>query len=146
MKMTNSEYKKYVDAKTGNSPCFKNLLRAFIVGGIICCIGQGLSDGFGAMGLDKESAATAVSVTLVFIGVFLTDIGVYDDIARFAGGGTLVPITGFANSMAAPALEFQSEGRITGTCAKMFTIAGPVIVLGVSASVVYGIILVLIGG
>ncbi len=145
MKMTNREYGEYVDRKTGNSPIGKNLLLSFITGGAICCVGQALADGYGALGLDKETAAAAVSVTLVFIGTFLTAVGVYDDIARFAGGGTLVPITGFANAMAAPSLEFRSEGRITGTCAKMFTVAGPVIVLGVTASVVYGLLLAMAG-
>ena len=98
-----------------------------------------------ARGLDRDAAGTAVSLTLVFLGALLTGLGVYDDIARFAGAGTLVPITGFANSVVAPALEFKREGYITGTAVKMFTIAGPVIVFGVSASIVYGLALVLFG-
>ena len=119
--------------------------KAFVVGGLICCLGQGLNVFFTNMGLGKEDASTAVSVTLVFLGSALTAIGIYDDIARFAGAGTLVPITGFSNAVASPALEFRREGIITGTCARMFVIAGPVIVCGVSASVVYGLVLLLLG-
>ena len=119
--------------------------KAFAVGGLICAVGQGLMSFYMSRGLDRDAAGTAVSLTLVFVGALLTGLGVYDDIARFAGAGTLVPITGFANSVVAPALEFKREGFITGTAVKMFTIAGPVLVFGVSASVVYGLALVLFG-
>ncbi len=143
MKMTNKEYGEYVKKMTPNSKLIPNMLKAFIVGGLICCVGQGILDGMMAMGLSEENAATAESVILVFLGAILTGVGVYDDIAKFAGAGTLVPITGFANSVVSPALEFKTEGFITGTAAKMFIIAGPVIVFGIASSIVYGIILVL---
>ena len=141
--MTNKEYGEYVKKKTPNSKLIPNMIKAFIVGGIICCIGQGITDGLMACGLEKENAMTATSIILVFLGALLTGVGIYDDIAKFAGAGTLVPITGFANSVVSPALEFKSEGFITGTAAKMFVIAGPVIVFGITSSIVYGIVLVL---
>ncbi len=143
MKMTNEQYGEYVRRKSPPSPLWSDLLRAFLSGGAICCLGQGVLELWSALGLDPESAASACSVTMVFLGALLTGLGVYDDLARFAGAGTLVPITGFANSVVSPALEFKSEGFITGTAAKMFVIAGPVIVYGISASVAYGLILVL---
>ena len=118
----------------------KNILKAYFVGGIICCIGQAISDGFSAAGLDTKSASTATSICLILLGVLLTGLQVYDKIAKFAGAGTLVPITGFANSVASPAIEFKAEGLVTGLGAKMFTVAGPVIVYGLSASVIYGFI------
>lgn len=144
--MTNEEYKEYSERHQPKSKLWGNMLKAFIVGGLICCIGQLIQNLYMGTGLDKESAASACSVTLVFLGAVLTGLGVYDDLAKFGGGGTLVPITGFANSVVAPALEFKTEGFITGTAAKMFIIAGPVIVYGIGASVVYGLILCLIGG
>ena len=141
MDMTNSEYNDYVKKKQPRSPLLPDVLRAFGVGGLICAIGQGLMNFYLSRGLEKDLAGTAVSLTLVFVGALLTGLGVYDDIAKFAGAGTLVPITGFANSVVAPALEFKREGLIPGTAAKMFTIAGPVIVYGIGSSVAYGIIL-----
>ena len=146
MDMTNREYNEYIKEKQPASPLWRDVVRAWAVGGLICAVGQALLTFYTARGLDAEAAGTAVSLTLVFVGALLTGLGVYDDVARFAGAGTLVPITGFANSVVAPALEFKREGYITGTAVKMFTIAGPVIVYGVLASVVYGIILVLLGG
>ena len=143
--MTNEEYQQYVERHAPRSQTGKNLLNAFWIGGLICCLGQFLLELYGALGLEAENAATASSVSLVFLGALLTGLGVYDTIARRAGAGTLVPITCFANSVVAPALEFKTEGFITGTAVKMFSIAGPVIVFGVSASVVYGLILCLIG-
>ena len=142
--MTNAEYGEYVKKRQPKSPLWPDVLRAFAVGGAICAAGEGLLLLYQSRGLSDESAATAVSLTLIFLGALLTGLGVYDDIARFAGAGTLVPITGFANSMVAPALEFKREGLIPGTAAKMFTIAGPVIVYGVGSSVVYGLVLVLL--
>ena len=143
--MTNQDYQRYAERHAPRSPARKNLLWAFLIGGLICCLGQLLGQLYGAAGLDEESAGTAASISLVFLGALLTGLGVYDTIARTAGAGTLVPITGFANSVAAPALEFKTEGLVLGTAVKMFSIAGPVIVFGVSASVVYGLILCLIG-
>ena len=144
MKMTNEEYKRYAERRAPRSQTGGNMLRAFLYGGAICCIGQAFLNLYTALGLDAETAGTACSITLVFLGAALTAAGVYDDIAKRAGAGTLVPITGFANSVAAPALEFKTEGFITGTAAKMFVIAGPVVVYGASAGVVYGLLLLLL--
>ncbi|MBQ4641979.1 MAG: stage V sporulation protein AC [Oscillospiraceae bacterium] len=138
--MTEKEYGKLVQNMAPKSPIGKDCLLAFLVGGLICCIGQALLNGYQALGLEKEQAGTTVSITLVALSALLTGLSVYDDIAKFAGAGTLVPITGFANAIAAPAVEYKTEGFILGVGAKMFTIAGPVIVYGVSASVVYGLI------
>lgn len=140
MDMSQAEYDRYVSSLAPKSKILKNCLNAFWVGGVICTVGQFLLNGFQALGLSKELSGTACSVCLVFFSAVLTGFAVYDDIAKFAGAGTLVPITGFANSVVAPAVEFKSEGVILGTCAKMFTIAGPVIVFGLCASVVYGLI------
>ncbi len=145
MKMSNEEYRQYSEQHMPRSPVVKDSLNAFWIGGLICCLGQFALNVYKMCGLNSEAAATAVSITLVFIGALLTGIGVYDRIAKVAGAGTLVPITGFANSVVAPALEFKTEGFITGTASKMFIISGPVIVYGISASVIYGLILCLIG-
>ena len=139
-RLTNEAYNAYVKAKAKPSPMGKNLVWAFLVGGGICLVGQALLDGYASLGLDLTQAKTAVSITLIFVTALLTGIGVFDRFAKHAGAGTLVPITGFANSVAAPAIEFQTEGFVLGTAAKMFTIAGPVIVYGLSASVLYGVI------
>lgn len=138
--MTQRQYQKLVDDMAPKSPIWKDCLKAFLIGGLICTIGQLILNGYTALGLDKEQSATATSMTLVAISALLTGLSLYDNIAKHAGAGTLVPITGFANSIAAPAIEFKTEGFVLGVGAKMFTIAGPVIVYGVSASVVYGII------
>ncbi len=143
MKMTQKEYDSYVKKKAPKSPLVPNMLKAFVSGGIICCIGQALINGYKAAGLEQDGAGTATSITLIFVGALLTGLKVYDNLAKFAGAGTLVPITGFANSVAAPALEFKSEGIITGMSAKMFVIAGPVIVFGIAASIIYGILYIL---
>ena len=124
----------------------KDLLRSFLVGGLICVIGQLILNGFTALDLSEQDAAAATSVSLVFLSAVLTGLSVYDDIAKFAGAGTLVPITGFANAVVSPAIEFKAEGFVTGMAAKMFIIAGPVIVYGTVASVLYGLILVIFGG
>ena len=145
MKMTKEEYGAYVRAKMPRSPMGTDLLKAFLSGGLICCLGQALIALWGKLGLSVDDAGTAASVTLVFLGTLLTGFGVYDDLAKHCGAGTLVPITGFANSVAAPALEFKAEGFILGTAVKMFSIAGPVLVYGVSASVIYGFLYWLAG-
>lgn len=142
--MTNQEYEKYVSAKAKPSPMAKDLVWAFCVGGAICAIGQAFLNFYQRAGLDKTAAGTATSVTLILAAAVCTGLGVFDDLAKHAGAGTLVPITGFANSMVSPALEFKSEGLITGTAAKLFVIAGPVLTYGISASVIYGIILLLL--
>ena len=138
--MTEKEYAKLVKSMQPRSPIGKDCLKAFLIGGLICAIGQLFLNGYTALGLEREEAGTATSMTLVAISALLTGLSLYDDIAKHAGAGTLVPITGFANAVAAPAVEFKTEGFILGVGAKMFTIAGPVIVYGVSASVVYGLI------
>ena len=143
MDMTNQDYGKLVNDRSKPSPMGKNLVWAFLVGGAICTIGQGLSNLYQSWGLDKDQAGTAVSVTLIFAAALLTGLGCFDKLAKRAGAGTLVPITGFANAMVSPALEFKSEGLITGTAAKLFVVAGPVLVCGISASVIYGLILLL---
>ena len=138
--MTEKEYGKLVKDLSPKSPMWRDCLMAFFVGGLICTLGQLAINGYTALGLEKQDASTAASMSLVALSALLTGLSLYDNIAKHAGAGTLVPITGFANSVAAPAVEFKTEGFILGVGAKMFTIAGPVIVYGVSASVVYGII------
>ncbi len=138
--MTEKQYTSLVQEKMPKSPLRKDCLNAFWIGGLICTLGQLLGNWYGKLGLEKQDASTAASMTLVALSALLTGLSLYDNLAKHAGAGTLVPITGFANSIAAPAVEFKTEGMILGTAAKMFTIAGPVIVYGLSASVVYGII------
>ena len=138
--MTETEYGKLVKDLSPKSPMWRDCLMAFFVGGLICTLGQLAINGYTALGLEKQDASTASSMSLVALSALLTGLSLYDNIAKHAGAGTLVPITGFANSVAAPAVEFKTEGFILGVGAKMFTIAGPVIVYGVSASVVYGFI------
>ena len=146
MNMSKKEYNRYVARLAQKSPLGKDLLRSFLVGGLICVIGQLIMNGFTALDLSEQDAAAATSVSLVFLSAVLTGLSVYDDIAKFAGAGTLVPITGFANAVVSPAIEFKAEGFVTGMAAKMFIIAGPVIVYGTVASVLYGLILVIFGG
>lgn len=141
MDMTNKEYGKYVNAKSKPSPLWKNLTWAFLVGGAICTAGQGLLNLFQSMGMSESAAGSCVSVTLIFMAALFTGLGWFDKLAKRAGAGTLVPITGFANAMVSPALEFKNEGFVTGVAAKMFIIAGPVLVFGISASIIYGIVL-----
>ena len=138
--MTEKEYQALTDELAPRSPIGKDCFHAFWIGGLICTIGQVFLNFYKNMGLDKDMAGTATSMTLVALSALLTGLSLYDNIAKHAGAGTLVPITGFANAIAAPAIEFKTEGFILGVGAKMFTIAGPVIVYGVSASVVYGLI------
>ena len=138
-------YNDYVDENTPKLSWFANLCKAFLVGGLICTLGQVLINWYGSMGMDKETAALYNTLTLILLSVLLTGWNIYPKIANFAGAGTLVPITGFANSVAAPAIEFKSEGQVLGLGAKMFTIAGPVLVFGIGASAVYGLILWIIG-
>ena len=138
--VSREEYSKMVEQYSPDSKTGMNLIKAFLSGGIICAIGQCIRMLLMSAPIDEETAAGLTSVIMVFIGVSLTAIGVYDRIAKFAGAGTLVPITGFANSMSSPAMEFKAEGYILGMAAKMFIIAGPVIVYGVSAGMVYGLI------
>ena len=138
--MTEKQYDRLVRELSPRSPVWKDCLWAFCVGGGICTLGQAFINWYTSLGLKDQDASGAASMTLVAIAALLTGIGIFDDIAKHAGAGTLVPITGFANAIAAPAVEFQTEGMVLGVGAKMFTIAGPVIVYGVSASVVYGVV------
>ena len=136
--MTEKQYGRLVKEMSPKSPMGRDCFNAFWIGGLICVLGQLLMNGYGALGMEEEQAGTAASMTLVALSALLTGLSVYDDIAKHAGAGTLVPITGFANSIAAPAVEFKTEGFVLGVGAKMFTIAGPVIVYGLAASVIYG--------
>lgn len=138
--MTEKQYGALVTRMAPKSPMWRDCLNAFWIGGLICVVGQIFMNCYGAWGLEKQDAGTAASMTLVALSALLTGLSVYDDIAKHAGAGTLVPITGFANAIAAPAVEFKTEGFVLGVGAKMFTIAGPVIVYGLAASVVYGFI------
>lgn len=138
--MTEKDYEKLVQKAAPKSPMGKDCLNAFWIGGLICVLGQILTNCYGNVGLDKDAASTATSITLVVLSALLTGMSLYDDLAKYGGAGTLVPITGFANAIAAPAVEFKTEGFILGVGAKLFTIAGPVIVYGLSASVLYGFI------
>lgn len=140
MDMTPKEYQEYVSQKQKKSPIVKDTVLAFLIGGAICTLGQGIMEAWMAAGLDKEDAGTATSVSLVFLSILLTGLNLYNKLGRFGGAGTLVPITGFANAVASPAIDFKAEGFVLGVGAKMFTIAGPVVVYGTVASVVYGVI------
>lgn len=145
MNISDKEYGELAKKRSPASKMYKTLPCAFLVGGLICTIGEALLNLYGYLGLDKDNAGALTSITLVFLSVLLTGLKLYDRIAQHAGAGTLVPITGFANAVASPALEFKSEGFVLGLGAKMFIIAGPVIVYGISASVIYGIIYYIIG-
>ena len=138
--VTYEEYEKMYKKASKNSACALNMLKAFLIGGSICLLGQVLTGVYTGIGLEAKDAGTAVSITLILLSVLLTALGIYDRLARHGGAGTLVPITGFANAVAAPAIEFKTEGFVTGTGVKIFTIAGPVILFGTLASVIWGII------
>ncbi len=140
MKMSNEEYIKYVEKQNPKSPILVNCIKAFVIGGAICAIGQVFLNIYKALGLDKETASTLVTVTMIFIGALLTGLNIYPKIAKHGGAGTLVPVTGFSNAVSAPALEAKTEGYVLGVGAKIFTIAGPVILFGTLSSVICGII------
>ena len=137
MKLDKQRYQQLLAQKSPPSPLWKDCLKAFLFGGAICTVGEGVSNFWQARGLETADAAVATSITMVFLGALL---------AKHAGAGTIVPITGFANSIVSPAMEFKSEGLVLGMAAKMFVIAGPVLVYGIAASVVYGLVLFLLGG
>lgn len=137
---TQKEYQDYVNKKSPNSPITKNCFNAFIVGGFICSIGQLITEVCKYRGLDNEISATITSIILIFLSAFLTALNLFNKIGKFAGAGSLVPITGFANSIVSPAMEYKSEGYVMGVGAKMFTVAGPVLVYGISASILVGIV------
>ena len=137
---TKQEYKNYVDKKTPNSPILKNCFNAFLVGGIICTIGQLITSFCTYRGLSLETANSITSIILIFLTAFLTSLNIFNKIGKFAGAGSFVPITGFANSIVSPAMEYKSEGYVMGVGGKMFTVAGPVLVFGISASIIVGIL------
>ena len=136
---TNKEYQEYVNQKSPNSPIFRNCFNSFWVGGLICAIGQIIMEICKYRGLDIEMSATIVSISLIFLSAFLTALNIFNKIGKFAGAGSLVPITGFANSIVSPAMEYKSAGYVMGVGAKMFTVAGPVHVYGISTSILVGI-------
>lgn len=144
MEMSPQEYQQYVRRKAPKSPIVKDTVLAFLVGGAICVLGQLITNGYVRMGLDRADAGTAASITLIFLSALFTGLNLYNSLARFAGAGTLVPITGFANAVVSPAIDFKSEGFVTGMAAKMFTVAGPVIVFGTLSSAIYGVVLMLL--
>lgn len=140
MSVSPKEYEKMTKNASPPSKKFKNSIKAFLFGGLICILGEGLFELYGGLGINERGVKALVPITLIALTAILTAFGIFDNIARHAGAGTIVPITGFANSVVAPAMEFQSEGRILGTGAQMFKIAGPVIVYGSAAAVLYGLI------
>lgn len=143
-KINKKDYASYVDNKIPKPNYFKNSVKAFIVGGLICTLGQFLTNYFTSLGLDKKEVATATPIVLVFLGAFFTGLGLYDRLGKFAGAGSIVPITGFANSIVSPAMEFKREGYVFGVAARMFNIAGPVLVYGYGSSVLYAFIYYLV--
>ncbi|MBQ8193946.1 MAG: stage V sporulation protein AC [Oscillospiraceae bacterium] len=145
MNISNQEYGELTKKRSPNSKLYKTLPKAFIIGGIICTLGEGLLNLYTYLGLDETQAGAITSMTLIFLSALLTGLELYDRIAQHGGAGTLVPITGFANAVVSPAIDFKSEGYVLGLGAKMFVIAGPVIVYGLTASVIYGLIYYIIG-
>ena len=141
MNMTKETYKQYADSRAPRSPVAKDCTRSFLVGGLVCCIGQALTDIYTKLcGMEKQDAGTLTAATLVLVAAILTGFGVFDRIAKFAGAGTLVPITGFANSVVSTAIDAKSEGLILGVGAKVFSVAGPVLLYGTLAGTAYGVI------
>ncbi len=146
MKLTKMDYQKLMDARAPRSPLGRDMCWAGLIGGTICVIGQAVSNFWLGRGLDEAAAASATSITMIFLGGLLTALHLYDKLAKRAGAGTIVPITGFANAVVSPAIEFKSEGFVLGMAAKLFAVAGPVLVFGVTASIVYGLLLWFLGG
>lgn len=138
-----TDYKKYAERHAPKSPLFKNCVRAFLSGGAVCALGEGIKNAYAALGMNRENSSLLCSVTLIVIAVVLTGFGVFDSVARVAGAGVLVPITGFANAVAAPAIDSKTEGYVLGVGAKVFTVAGPVILYGVTSGAVYGAVYLL---
>lgn len=136
--MSKEEYSKYVDSKTPDSKLLRNIVRAFVVGGLICVVGQFFSNSFKRMGYAPDIAASLTTIAMVFLGVFFTGLNIYDELGRYAGAGSIIPITGFANSIVSPAMEYKSEGYVLGIGARMFLLAGPVLVYGISTSIIAG--------
>ena len=146
MDYTKEDYKKYIEKKSPDSRLFRNMLFAFVIGGLICVVGQGIGNVYKFyFGLAEDDVKTAVPITMIFLGALFTGLNLYNKLAKYAGAGTLVPITGFANAVVSPAIEFKREGYILGVAAKMFTIAGPVIVYGINAAAILGILIYFLG-
>lgn len=145
MDLSKKEYDQLLKQKSPNSPLGKNMVWAFVIGGLICVVGQGVINLWKSAGLNESDAAGATSIVMIFLGALLTGLGWYDKLAKHAGAGTIVPITGFANAIVAPAMEFKSEGYVLGLAAKMFVIAGPVLVYGITASIIYGLAILGLG-
>lgn len=145
MEINRDNYQKYVDKKTKNSPIVKNVIWAFCVGGLICVLGQAIFDLYLYLGLEKEDVLIHLPITLIFLASLFTGLGLYDNLAKYAGAGTIIPITGFSNSIASCAIEFKKEGFVLGMAVKMFTIAGPVLVYGIISSIIYGFIYYVMG-
>jgi len=137
---TKKEYQEYVKKKSPNTSIVKNVIWAFIVGGIICTIGEAFSNLYASRGFNNDTVSNLTAITMIFLGAFLTGINVYDEIGKHAGAGSIVPITGFANSIVSPAMDFKNEGYVLGVGSKMFIMAGPVLVFGITSSVIIGII------
>ena len=146
MKLNQTEYQHMLQKESPNSPLGRDMLWAGVIGGLICVVGEAVSTFYKGRGMDTEGAAGATAITMVFLGALLTGLHLYDKLAKRAGAGTIVPITGFANAIVSPAMEFKSEGLVLGLGAELFTIAGPLLVYGISASVIYGLILYFFGG
>ena len=144
MDMSKKEYQQFVQDRAKKSPLLKDCTLAFLIGGAICVLGQVIMDQYMALGLSKTDASTATSVTLVFLSVLLTGLNLYNKLGRYGGAGTLVPVTGFANAVVSPAIDFKAEGFVTGMAAKMFLVAGPVLVFGQVAAATYGVVLLLL--
>jgi len=144
MKMTNQQYSVYIDRISPKSKLWRNMCSAFLVGGLICAIGQGIIGLYIHLGMEQENAYTASAITLIVLAALLTGLKVYDNIARVGKAGALVPITGFSNAVVSPAMEFKSEGHVMGLSAKLFSIAGPVLVYGTLAATAYGVIYALL--
>ncbi len=143
--MNKQEYGQLVKQTAAKSPVGKNCLFAFLIGGAICTVGQAVGELYRLLGVQSEIVQSLIPITMIFSGAFLTALGLYEKLARHAGAGTIIPITGFANSIVSPAIEFKTEGLVLGTSVKMFTVAGPVLVYGVTASVIYGLIAYALG-
>ena len=146
MNISNEEYRRETQRHTPRSPIGKHLLGAFLIGGLICCLGQALTLWAGQLNLGEVTAPMFTTGALILLGTTLTGLGVYDVIGKYAGAGSAIPVTGFANSVAAPAIEFQREGAITGVGARLFTLAGPVLAYGIASSVLVGVVYWLIRG
>lgn len=145
-KMTKTEYSRYVDKKSPRTKTIRNMIKAFAVGGLICVVGQFFTNVLNSRGMEQDDAGVITIIIMIFLGVLFTGLNIYDELGRFAGAGSIVPITGFANSIVSPAMEFKTEGYIMGVGSKMFVVAGPVLVYGISASVIAGILHFLVNG